>query len=440
MRIDRLEVENFRCFEKAEFEFSPHFNLLVGINGSGKTSLLMAVAAAASCLFQHSVKSPIGRLFRPEFSSPFISEAETRLVMIKAKGSIRFERNYPLVIQIQWEVSEEHLSSRLDYIGGDVTQISHSEPSTIVLNKLFHSSSRDLEINRSVIAFYASERRWQLSANNPENALTTKDSRLDAYKSWDNASLDMKSLETWVITKSLERLELIASNQPESDVADELFLVNQAISSALEGAKGLRYDIKNRQLVLDWQTGDVTPFDLLSDGQNVMCALVADIARRMCLLNPQLGDQVLKETPGIVMIDELDMHLHPAWQRRIVHALKDTFPKVQFFAASHSPQIIGELPPEEILLLRDGKSLGHPARALGMDSGAVLEEVMGATARNGEVAEELKAIRLALDDNLLDEARRLLDELTRRVGEIPEVVEGEAALDSLRWLADEDQA
>ena len=75
--------------------------------------------------------------------------------------------------------------------------------------------------------------------------------------------------------------------------------------------------MKYRQLMLDWTQAACALFDTLSDGQRGMVALLADIARRMCLLNPQLGDAVLSDTPGVVLIDELDLHLHPAWQRRL---------------------------------------------------------------------------------------------------------------------------
>ncbi len=200
----------------------------------------------------------------------------------------------------------------------------------------------------------------------------------------------------------------------------------------------MRYDIKYRRLVLDWENAESTPFDTLSDGQRGMVALVADIARRMCLLNPQLGDAVLAQTPGIVVIDELDMHLHPAWQRRLPGVLKKTFPKVPFIAASHSPQIIGELAASEVWLMRDAQVLGNPERALGLSSGEVLEELMEGSARNRAVEQELAAIHTLLDADDLSGAKRLLALLREKVGDSPEVLELQASIDSLQWLEDGD--
>lgn len=190
--------------------------------------------------------------------------------------------------------------------------------------------------------------------------------------------------------------------------------------------------------MVDWNNETSTPFEQLSDGQSAIVGLMADISRRMCLLNPQLGNDVLQATPGIILIDELDIHLHPGWQRRIPHVLKDVYPQVQFIAASHSPQIIGELPAEEIWLLRDGKVRGHPDRSFGLSSGEVLEELMGGSARNPEVAKDLQAIRRMLDQDRLQEAEQALSELRKRVDEIPEVLELQGAADSLKLLDGEE--
>lgn len=428
MRINHLHIQNFRCFVEADFDFSPHFNLLVGINGSGKTSLLKAIVSAVSPPFNGTQRSIV---------RPYAEEASARLALIEMQGKIRFERCYPVRLEADGEVCGQPRSWWVAKDG------SASQPSwePTIYSAISNEAATIAQSGIGALpiaAFYSSERQWRLTGTSPEKAATTQESRFDAYASWNDATLDIKGLETWIIAKSLERLEEVANGLAEQNSqVDELSLVNQAVTQALEGAKGLRYDIKHRRLVLDWQQGDPVPFEALSDGQKAMCALVADIARRMCLLNPQSGRNVLKETPGVVLIDELDMHLHPAWQRRIVRALKKIFPQVQFFAASHSPQIIGELPADEVLLLRDGKMQGHPERAFGLDSNEVLEEVMGAPAQDIEVATQLAEIRRALDDERLDDARRSLAGLKNQVGGIPDVLEAESALSSLLWLEED---
>ena len=87
------------------------------------------------------------------------------------------------------------------------------------------------------------------------------------------------------------------------------------------------------------------PFSFLSDGYRNMVAMVADIAVRCATLNPQLKEKSSQETPGVVLIDEIDLHLHPRWQRRVVNDLLRTFPRIQFFGTTHSPFVIQSLPP-----------------------------------------------------------------------------------------------
>ncbi len=418
MRINRLHVQNFRCVEAEDFEFSPSFNLLVGVNGSGKTTLLKAIAAVMA--------TPINGTRR---GTVWLHEKEqsVRLALVQMKGRIRFERSYPVCIEAEGELCGK---SRKWWVSKDgpasQPRFEHTIYSAIAdeAAKIVQSGEGALP----VAAFYSSERRWSLTGASPEQAATSQDSRFDAYVSWHDAALDMKGLETWIIAKSLERLEA-ASNAYNGPVPadDELSLVNIAVARAMDGAQGLRYDIKHRRLLLDWRQGDPTPFETLSDGQRAMCSLVADIARRMCLLNPHLGAEVLRETPGIVLIDELDMHLHPEWQRRITHALKETFPKVQFFAASHSPQILGELHPDEIILLHpDG--FAQPQASYGLDSSRVLQEIMGASARTPAIEQALDDIFFTIERGDLTKAREQLTALKELAPGIAEIDGAEALL------------
>ena len=177
-------------------------------------------------------------------------------------------------------------------------------------------------------------------------------------------------------------------------------------------------------LFVEWKDRPRSPFDTLSDGQRGLIAMVADIARRACLLNPHLDEKVLEETPGIVLIDELDLHLHPKWQRSIVKNLKQTFPKIQFIATTHSPQIIGECRPEEIIVVTaaGGKGGGGIDLSYGMDSNSILETIMDTRERDPDVEKMVDRLYLAIDENRFADAGRFLAELEAEVGDIPEVV------------------
>lgn len=429
MRIRQLRIKNFRRFEDVKFDFMPDFNLLVGINGSGKTSLLKAVISVlATPILGTSAAS----------NWPHVDDDNARLALLETGGRVRFEKCYPLWLEAdgdvfgksrEWWVSKDGPASQVGFEHTIYTAIADESA------KIAQTGVGALP----VVAFYSAARNWKSTNVTPDQAVQSQESRFDAYRSWSDASLDMKGLETWIIGKSLERLQSIAEKPsvPDEGQPDELALVNSAIAEALPGARGLRFDMKYRRLVLDWDKAPLVPFDTLSDGQRGVCALIADIARRMCLLNPHLGESVLTRSPGIVVIDELDVHLHPAWQRRICGVLRSVFPSVQFIAASHSPQIIGELEPESVLLLKDGYALGHPERSIGLTSGQVLEELMGSDSQSKPVAEALTRIRDALDNSDLDSGQTQLDTLRKKVGMIPDVLELQSSIDSLRLLGGE---
>lgn len=440
MRIDQLKVENFAGFTRQQFVFSPRFNLLVGANGCGKTSLLKALAAGLAPVMD-SVSG----------SANILLADEARWVQHEISGRVRYERSYPVTLELEgwlcgeamaWQARAKAAagSDQADFMAGLTEGF---DPSNSFSAHVAIVNAARQNHTLPLLAFYSAERRWPLSHVTVEHAVRQQESRLAGYVHWQHAAADVAGLESWIIAKSLERLERLAEHGPilGGGPLDELDLVNQVIQLAIPEAKGLRYDIKYRQLMLEWLPGSAntptTPFDTLSDGQRGMVALLADMARRMCLLNPQLGNSVLRDTPGVVLIDELDMHLHPAWQRRLPGVLKQAFPQVQFIAASHSPQIIGELPLEEIWLMRDNQVIGHPEHALGLSSSEVLEELMDSKARNPAIHQQLQAIERLIEDDQLEIAQDRLTQLETQIGQIPDVVRARSAITALSWQVDD---
>jgi predicted ATP-binding protein involved in virulence len=147
----------------------------------------------------------------------------------------------------------------------------------------------------------------------------------------------------------------------------------------------------------------------------------------MCLLNPQLKDRVAQETTGVVLIDELDIHLHPKWQRLIVRGLTAAFPRVQFITASHSPQILSELHPGEIILLQP-EGFERPQVSYGLDSSRVLEQIMDAKPRPAEVDQALSELFKTIERNELLNARERLTALKELAPGIPELAGAEALI------------
>ena len=415
MRLDRLHIQNFRCYEDATFDFQPGFNLVVGVNGSGKTSLLQAVAASF-IEYANTIK----------LQSIGLALEDVRFVINKFEGRSRFERMFPLLLEAQGEI--------LGVKKWETTQASEYFP-PLVNDELGLATDKELikfdlgeRIELPALVFYRSNRQW-ISANvSAEFAAQQRISRLDGYTNWFDAVTDLKDFESWLIGKTLERMQnLLDAKSALPPFDDELAWVNQAIEIALPKTKNLRYDLRLQSLLIDVEGEKTIPFNNLSDGQRGMVALFADIARRMCTLNPHMGKDVLKNTSGVVIIDELDIHLHPAWQRSIVPALKKAFPKVQFIAASHSPQIIGSLNPEEVIVLNNGDA-SHPRVTYGLDSSSVLEEVMDVAQREPEIEKLLSELFSTLEDNDLKKAKSQLEALKKKAPDLPEFAGAEALI------------
>lgn len=168
-------------------------------------------------------------------------------------------------------------------------------------------------------------------------------------------------------------MELISNR--EKRPLSSLHAVFAAVVGCVEGAKQAVYDFELDDIVLDFQGGDRIPFGFLSDGQRSMTALAADIAVRCVQLNPFLKGDAPKITNGVVLIDELDLHLHPNWQRTVISDLTTLFPKLQFVVTTHSPFIVQSLDNQGLVNLSDSGTLEKRKEHLSVED--IAEETMG---------------------------------------------------------------
>jgi predicted ATP-binding protein involved in virulence len=178
----------------------------------------------------------------------------------------------------------------------------------------------------------------------------------------------------------------------------------------------------------------------LSDGERSVLVLILDIARRLTQANPTLDDP-MREAEAVILIDEIDLHLHPQWQRKIVGDLTGTFPNCQFIVTTHSPQIISETQPDQLILFRREDGLIVPqqcGQAYGLDTNYVLEQIMETPSRPAPVLAAIDAVEEALDEADLESARDKLADLRKlQHGDDPTSVGLEAAINNLEALADE---
>ena len=165
-----------------------------------------------------------------------------------------------------------------------------------------------------------------------------------------------------------------------------------------------------------WINRNSTPIPVqqLSDGERGILAIVLDLTRRLAQANPNFTDPA-SEAEAVVLIDELDLHLHPKWQRQIAHNLTTTFPQCQFIATTHSPQVIGEVPHERIHIISDDE-VYSPTHSFGVDSSRVLEEIMDADPRSAKVKELLSNVSQVIGKEQFNQARSLVEQLVAHLG------------------------
>ena len=160
---------------------------------------------------------------------------------------------------------------------------------------------------------------------------------------------------------------------------------------------------------------EILKLDQLSDGEKMLLMVVADIARRLSIANPSLENPL--EGKGIVLIDEIELHLHPGWQRNVLPALMATFPNIQFIVTTHSPQVLGAIDKESILILEDFKVVENTPHTKGRDSNSILFELFGVEKRDKAAQAHLDKLYDLIENDDKVEAMKLLEEIKKNVGE-----------------------
>lgn len=211
----------------------------------------------------------------------------------------------------------------------------------------------------------------------------------------------------------------------------------QAVRSALESFmpqfKNMRIQRSPLAMIVE-KDGERMRVEQLSDGEKCMMAMVGDLARRLAIANPTKSNPLSGE--GIVLIDELDLHLHPQWQRLVIHQLTSVFPNCQFIITTHSPQIMGEVQASALRILKrdiDGKTqIEIPEQSFGLTSAEILEELLQTPRRNTDTTKALDAIFVQIDDEDFESARAAIATLKDKLtGSIPELIRAESLLNML---------
>lgn len=319
MRINQIELSNFRKYASARINFHPQFTLLIGNNASGKTTILDALAMLLSTYFQGA---------RIATGGTTLKKSDARYIVVEKEGQVFLEPQPSVWLKATAVLSEVEnsvvWSRELGDRGGKAKElIAHG---TDIRKKVAKGLSPDLPL----LCYYGAGRLWELHR---DVKTERPGSQLDAYR----YCLDPKS-DQYVFQKWFKRLTL-SELQRKTEIP-ALQVVRNTIIQCIPGAKNFIFDINEDTLLIELEREGVVRFSDLSDGFRNMVAMVADIAHRCTKLNPHFGSAAAQLTKGTILIDELDLHLHPKWQRRVIPDLRSAFPKIQFIATTHSPFII----------------------------------------------------------------------------------------------------
>ncbi len=381
MYIKRLSVQNFKGIEHREITFEKGFNLLIGDNGVGKTSILEAVSVALGGYLSGL----------DDVTAKGITKDEIRILEIPM-GEGSFERQYETPVTIECVVDvdgKEYTWSRCK--SSVKASRSTVEPRTIC--KVANQMAKDPDKVLPILNYQSAARTWMQKREQTQNVFKSDYNRTVAYRNCLDEASDPKMLLNWCA-----KMEQV-SWQKEKPIA-EYESVKNALSTFMSVMNGggkprIRFDKQQSELAYV-EGGESLPIRCLSAGYQSLIWMVLDIAYRMSVLNPNLLDHTT-ETDGIVLIDELDMHLHPKWQWNVIHALQETFPNVQFIAATHSPILIGSCRNGKLIDVRqDGVS------DLPMDFGLGVNDVL--TYKQGSVSmvQEVQDLLNQIYDNMDD--------------------------------------
>jgi predicted ATP-binding protein involved in virulence len=234
------------------------------------------------------------------------------------------------------------------------------------------------------------------------------------------------------------RWQELQARKGEARARRMLTSLREVVTRFVPGFAGLRIEDKPVLRFVVEKNDTPLALDQLSDGERGLLAVIFDITRRLAIANPALDDPI-SDGKAIILLDEVELHLHPTWQRQVLRRLRNTFKRCQFIVTTHSPQVIGQVWPRCLHLLehseQDKRIVVHrTSQSFGMDSNWILQNIMGSLARDYDTEQRLSTAYDKIDAEDLGEARELLTVLEADVGLFPDLQEAKSLLDRLELL------
>ena len=393
-QLREIRLENYRCFEELKLPLEEDATILFAENGGGKTALLTALAMGLGAFQRASPKT-----------SRFSAARDIRLRTLDERG-----RREPVGrCELMWTADVGEAES--------VTWSTAAQPGSGRTTKEHRRILEALERVRvpgdrwPLFAWYGVDRLGR--QRDRRRKVERSGDRWEAYDSSLDPDLDEALLLQWLQDEMLGDLSRRNRAEPERFFHK---VVLEAAVRTIPGVENAWYDATSQSPLVCFEDGHAAQWSELSDGYHVFIALVADIARRAVMLNGFDGADAPARVEGVVLIDELDLHLHPRWQRVALPRLRAAFPRLQIIVSTHSPQVLSSAQNRQVRRLVNGKLQERDVFVSGRDTNAILRDLMRTDDRDEEGRRALRRLHDAIDRGDTEEADRNYRELLDRWG------------------------
>jgi predicted ATP-binding protein involved in virulence len=436
MKVQELHLKNFRGFEDVKIEF-PGSNLavFVGKNGAGKSSALDCIAIFLSLFIENltrrndSISNDVKNINFPLKYTDINESYNNTDNNIKFIAPITQSTNMPCftlsdTIKTFRLGFSEHLPLSHEDVANNIPSIVNTDTiENIDTGKIFTQLIQTPHLNLPVLVYYQTNRTISKGSNHKPSQSSTKYKQLLSYENAFSKNLtNLSDFVSWFkIEEDIEN-EIKIKKKDFNAVNKNLEIIRNALTAffILFGSckfSGLHVQRENREREFAFNAyekyslavikqGLTLNIEQLSEGERILLLMVSDIARRLAIANPS-SDNPLKGC-GIVLIDEIDLHLHPQWQRDVIPALLNTFPNIQFIVTTHSPQVLSNVEKDDIRIIEDFKIVEKTPHTKGRDTNSILYELHGVQERPELYKNKLRQLYDLIDDEKIKEAENIL--------------------------------
>ncbi|MBC7822271.1 MAG: AAA family ATPase [Candidatus Parcubacteria bacterium] len=400
MKVKSLTLRSFRGIDDLTLDFAPNVTVLIGNNGVGKSSILDALAISFTQFVEKL--SEVGMEISQKFQYSDIINSFTQSTL---------QMSVDCLGEQTWIATRDRFTDESTFSAAEGS-IPPEEVASSFLRNLLNNHRANLPL---IVYYPVSRGVTSISLESSLNFLEEQagSAQTLAYDhSLPAGQSSFSDFFQWF--KIREDLENEVRLEEDSSYRDhQLKAVRDAIYSFSPGFSNLRVRRSPLRMIVE-KFGELV-VNQLSDGEKGLLAMVGDLARRLAIANPGLLDPLQGE--GVVLIDEIELHLHPEWQRRIIPSLTQTFPNCQFIITTHSPQILGEIKNGIVYRLSSSPKgiVAEKMQTYGRDSNQILEDIMDVSERSPTFKNDLRRLFRLIEDGKLDEAKRLQQELENSI-------------------------